>query len=223
MIKKFFILAAFTMLAASAFAQSDSRYYDDYGDSSAQYCNYPLPRYVRKTSKFNHYFIGGGILGGGFSSNGWAFGINPTIGYSINRYVDVGIMLNAVYYYQNYDYYTDMGGKQHTWNLGAAPFARIFPIPYVFLDVSFEDNYVTTKYLPYGGGGYSDHWNVPSLIGAIGYYTRVYGQSFFFASIGMDFLTNVNSPYREQYYNRNGGVSSRALPIIRVGYGVNLW
>jgi len=216
MIKKFLIITALTILATSAFAQDDSTYTYDYGDGNNY--NYTTPKYVRRANKLNRYFVGGGIIAGWYSGGG-AWGINPTVGYSINRYVDVGIMLNAVYNYQTYD----NSDKQHTWNLGAAPFARVFPIPYVFFDVSFEDNYVTTKYLPYGGSSYSDHWNVPSLIGSIGYYTRVYGQSFFFISIGMDFLTNVNSPYRQQYYNANGTISSKALPIIRTGFGINVW
>jgi hypothetical protein len=210
MIKKIFMVTTLVILAASAFAQDDTTGDYNYGNYS-----YTQPRYRKRSDNIKHFFVGGNLIAG-FYSGGGAFGINPGIGYSFNQYVDAGLMLNAVYSYQSY-----YDSKQHTWNLGAAPFVRVFPIPYIFLGASFEDNYVTTKYI--SGTTYNQSWNVPSLIGSIGYYTRVYGQSFFFFSIGMDFLTNVNSPYREPYYNSDGTVSSRALPIIRAGFGINLW
>ncbi|HEY0298770.1 MAG TPA: hypothetical protein VGB84_06080 [Arachidicoccus sp.] len=213
MIKKIFTVAFFLVLAASAFAQDTT----DVNDDVPEIGNV-RPQYGSKPFQPKHYFVGGNLVAG-FGDGGGAFGINPSIGYSINQYVDVGVALNAVYNYQKY--YND--DKQHTWNIGVAPFARVYPIPFLFFEASFEDNYVHSKYLPSGETPYSNHWNVPSLIGSVGYATRVYGQSYFFVSIGMDFLDNINSPYREQYYDENNVLRSKIQPIIRTGFGVNLW
>ncbi|ANI89464.1 hypothetical protein A9P82_09260 [Arachidicoccus ginsenosidimutans] len=212
MIKKLFILVFSVTLAASVFAQDTTDINDDIPEVSNVHYQ------PSRANKFHHYFVGGNLVAG-FGDGGGAFGINPSIGYSVNQYVDVGIALNAVYNYQKY--YND--DKQHTWNIGAAPFARIYPVPFLFFEASFEDNYVHSKYIPYGEQSYSDHWNVPSIIGSIGYAQRVYGQSYFFFSVGMDFLNNKNSPYREQYYDENNVLRSKVQPIVRTGFGVNLW
>ncbi|MDE1191888.1 MAG: hypothetical protein PW786_07100 [Arachidicoccus sp.] len=212
MLKKFIIVYALLTCSISVFAQ-DTTSYDDLPEVSHIRSDNRNGNY-----KTNHYFVGGNLVAG-FGDGGGAFGINPSIGYSINQYVDVGLALNAVYNYQKfYD-----NSKQHTWNLGVAPFARFYPVPFLFLETSFEDNYVHSKFFPVDENEYSRHWNVPSLIGSIGYAQRVYGQSYFFMSIGMDFLTNVNSPYREQYYDGNNVLRSKTQPIIRTGFGVNLW
>lgn len=168
---------------------------------------------------FKHYFIGGNFLAG-FGDGGGAFGINPTIGYSINKYIDVGIGLNAVYNYQKY--YNNE--KLRTWNLGLAPYARIYPIDFLFFEASFEENLVSSRHINSDGTKDArNNYTVPSLIGAVGYATRVYGQTTFFFSVGMDFLNNINSPYRNQYYDENGTLRSQILPIIRTGFNINLW
>lgn len=210
--KKVFFFLLLVTLEASAFAQdeTDTSGVPEIGGLQHNEGYQPY--------KLRHYFIGGNFVAG-FGDGGGAFGINPSIGYSINQYVDVGIALNTVYNYQKY--YT--GEKQHTWNIGAAPFARFYPIPFLFFDASFEYNYVSSRYFYTDGTSDRRHWNVPSLIGSVGYAQRVYGQSYFFISVGMDFLTNINSPYREQYYDSDGVLRSKVQPVIRTGFGINLW
>lgn len=192
------------------------QYQDRHTGDEVQHENQPKPR----TGKFRHYFVGGNFIAS-FGDGGGAFGINPSIGYSINQYVDVGIGLNAVYNY-NKDYYN--GGKWRTWNLGIAPFARIYPIDFLFFEASFEENLVTTRYVDKEGNK-SDRQNytAPSLIGSIGYTNRIFGQSSFFISVGMDFLNNENSPYREHYYDQYGNRKTKPTAIIRTGFNINLW
>lgn len=174
----------------------------------------------QRQQKFRHYFIGGNFLAS-FGDGGGAFGINPSIGYSLNQYVDVGIGFNAVYNY-NKDYY--YGGKWRTWNLGVAPFARVYPVDFLFFEGSFEENFISSRYIDKEGVK-SDRQSAsaPSLIGSIGYVQRIYGQSSFFFSVGMDFLNNKNSPYRENYYDQGGNLRSRPTAIIRTGFNINLW
>lgn len=212
MIKKVFILICSATFTVSAFAQ-DATDSSDVPEIESLQQNRGYGQY-----KLKRYFVGGTFIAG-FGDGGGAFGVNPSMGYSVSRYVDVGVALNAVYNYQKY--YT--GEKQHTWNLGVAPFARFYPIPFLFFDASFEYNYVNSRYFYSDGTSDRQHWNVPSLIGSVGYAQRVYGQSYFFISVGMDFLTNINSPYREQYYDSNGVLRSKAQPVIRTGFGINLW
>ena len=171
-------------------------------------------------NKFRHYFVGGNFIAS-FGDGGGAFGLNPSVGYSVNQYVDVGIGFNGVYNY-NKDYYN--GGKWRTWNLGVAPYIRLYPVDFLFFEGSFEENLVSARYIS-SEGLKTDPQNAspPSLIGAIGYTQRIYGQSSFFFSVGMDFLNNKNSPYRENYYDADGTVRSRPTAIIRTGFNINLW
>lgn len=170
--------------------------------------------------RLHHYFVGGNLIAS-FGDGGGAFGLNPSIGYSVNQYVDVGVGINAVYNY-NKDYY--YGGKWRTWNLGIAPFARIYPVDFLFFEASFEENLVSMRYINSDGvKGDRQNYTAPSLIGAIGYANRIFGRSNFFFSVGMDFLNNKNSPYRENYYDDQGTLRTRPTAIIRTGFNFNLW
>lgn len=193
---------------------------DQPADSSIYTYRQSQVRRPARPDKLKHYFVGGNFIAS-FGDGGGAFGLNPSIGYSINPYVDVGLGINAVYNY-NKDYY--YGGKWRTWNLGVAPFARVYPIDFLFFEASFEENLVSTRYID-GNGQKQDrqNYNAPSLIGAIGYSNRVFGRSNFFFSVGMDFLNNKNSPYRENYYDNQGVLRSRPTAIIRTGFNFNLW
>lgn len=201
--------------------QSDARHDNGYQYQGADDNNNPGPGQPGASAgKFRHYFVGGNFIAS-FGDGGGALGINPSVGYSINQYVDVGIGLNAVYNYSK-DYYN--GGKWRTWNLGIAPFARVYPIDFLFFEASFEENLVSTRYVDKAGNK-SDRQNdnAPSLIGAIGYTNRIFGRSSFFISVGMDFLNNENSPYRDHYYDQYGHLKTKASAIIRTGFNINLW
>ena len=214
-------LAVFiAMLGTSGKLQA--QYAHDNGYSTTEQQDYPdtQGQYPGSNPKMRPYFLGGNFIAS-FGDGGGAFGINPSIGYSISQYVDVGVGFNAVYNYSK-NYYS--GGKIRSWNLGVAPFVRLYPIDFLFFEGSFEENMISARYID-GNGVKSDRQNssAPSLIGAIGYTNRIYGRSSFFVSVGMDFLNNKNSPYRDNYYDERGTLRSRPTAIIRTGFNINLW
>ena len=216
---KYMLLMAFSLLATAGFAQYQND--NGYSDSAGSFATQIAPAYRQQQQpKLRHYFVGGNFIAS-FGDGGGAFGINPSIGYSLSPYVDVGLGFNAVYNYSK-DYYN--GGKWRTWNLGVAPFARVYPLDFLFFEGSFEENLVTARYIsPDGIKSDRQNASAPSLIGAIGYTNRIFGQSSFFFSVGMDFLNNKNSPYRESYYDEGGILRSRPTAIIRTGFNINLW
>lgn len=214
-----FLMAALALIGLSV-NYTYAQYQNDNGYDNRNDYEVQSPARGQRQQKFRHYFVGGNFLAS-FGDGGGAFGLNPSIGYSLNQYVDVGVGLNAVYNY-NKDYY--YGGKWRTWNLGIAPFARVYPVDFLFFEASFEENFISSRYIDKEGVK-SDRQNAsaPSLIGSIGYVQRIYGQSSFFFSVGMDFLNNKNSPYRENYYDGGGTLRSRPTAIIRTGFNINLW
>ena len=213
------LVIALGLLVNAGFAQyqNDNGYNNQ--DEMEQEQEQSQPK-VQNQAKLRHYFVGGNFIAS-FGDGGGAFGINPSIGYSLSPYVDVGLGFNGVYNYSK-DYY--YGGKWRTWNLGVAPFVRLYPVDFLFFEGSFEENLVSSRYVSETGEK-SDRQNAsaPSLIGAIGYTNRIFGQSSFFISVGMDFLNNKNSPYRESYYDDAGTLRSRPTAIIRTGFNINLW
>jgi len=216
---KLILLLSFGFLTTASFAQYQND--NGYSDSADDYAIQPTTQYgQQKPPKLRHYFVGGNFIAS-FGDGGGAFGINPSIGYSLSPFVDVGLGFNAVYNYSK-DYYN--GGKWRTWNLGVAPFARVYPVDFLFFEGSFEENLVSSRYIsPDGVKSDRQNASAPSLIGAIGYTNRIFGQSSFFFSVGMDFLNNKNSPYRESYYDEGGTLRSRPTAIIRTGFNINIW
>ncbi len=155
--------------------------------------------------KSNHLFIGSG-LNLGFS-NGFIIGLNPEIGYSLNRFLDAGIATNLTYITQR-SQVSNTSGRYLA--IGAGPFLRIWPVPMIFLGSQYEYNAITYKEVTGGTTVYTEKRNAGSLLVGIGYGNRVVGQSQFYTSIMIDALNNENSPYRDQF--------GRVLPVFRTGF-----
>lgn len=155
--------------------------------------------------KKDHLFIGTG-LNLGFS-NGFIIGLNPEIGYSINKIIDAGIATNITYVTQR----SQVANNSIRYlAIGAGPFVRIWPIRSIFIGGQYEYNKITVSQKI--GGTVTDKTKATAssiLVGA-GYGTRMIGQSQFYTSIMIDALSNVNSPYRDQY--------GRVLPVFRTGF-----
>lgn len=171
----------------------------------------PLPYGERK------YFAGGGI-NLGFGSGGSNFGISPIVGYSPNKYWDLGVGLGYNYSSVSSGYsYTGLKESNSTFGLG--PFVRFYPIDFLFVQGQFEQNWTTLKY---GGNKYK--YDVSSLLGSIGYANRMSDVGTYFFSIGMDFLNDIHSPYRDyDYTDGNGKVHTNPVPIIRAGVSFYVW
>src|SRR5580698_11112007 len=111
MAKKVVIALCFWVIALSGLGQDHMPYrantYSDEGDATG----------FRK----ENLFIGGG-LDLGFGSYNFNVGINPEIGYSLNRWLDVGAVVNFQYNSVSADptlYYNDnVGEKQFVYGGG---------------------------------------------------------------------------------------------------------
>jgi hypothetical protein len=163
--------------------------------------------------KKENLFVGGG-LSLGFSGYDFNVGVTPEIGYSLNKYLDAGVVVNINYYSERADpqlYYND-NTRYRSFNYGAGVFARFWPVRFLFLQVQPEYNIIeyNTKYIPTGETATAQTQAASFLLG-VGYGQRFIGQSSYFLSISFDALNNPGSPYRDPY-------SGVALPVIKAGF-----
>jgi len=155
----------------------------------------------------------GGSLGLGFGSYNFNVGVNPEIGFSLNRWLDVGAVVNFNYNSiradPNFIYNANVSSKQFTY--GGGLFGRAYVLPFLFLTAQPEFNWtsVTEKDMT-GGGTYKYNANAPSLLLGIGYGRRVVGESGFYIALMFDAISNVNSPYNDVY--------GHPLPVLRAGF-----
>lgn len=177
-----------------------------------------IDRYQNKANQkpISRLFFGGGLAVGG-GSGGAAVGVNPLVGYSPSKYWDLGLALNFNYNSVSKDYSWDNVSQKLT-TYGVGPFVRFNPVSFLFVQGQFEENWGTFKY-----GSDKTTFNAASLIGSVGYISRFSNAGSYFFSIGMDFLKNQYSPYRDVDYDQNGKVSSNTpIPIIRGGVFIYL-
>jgi hypothetical protein len=159
-------------------------------------------------------FAGGG-LGLGFGSYNFNIGLNPEIGYSLNRWLDVGAVVNFSYnsvsaggYYDPY-----LSSKQFVY--GGGVFGRAYVLPFLFLTAQPEFNWNSTQEKEESSGSrFNYSANAPSLLLGIGYGRRIVGESGFYIALMFDAISNVNSPYNDVY--------GHPLPIIRAGFDIYL-
>ena len=193
------VLSVFVLIIVQALYAQD-RYDDDYGEN--------------KGFKKENIFLGGAISLG-FGSGSFAVGANPEIGYSVAKWLDAGLVFNINYYSQTYYDYFGYGQdlKSSSFNYGGGVFTRVYPLPFLFVQLQPEYNWISYS------NKYSDlidksTVSAGSLIGAIGYGQRIVGQGSYFFMIGIDLLNDKFSPYLDGYGN--------PYPIIRGGFDVYL-
>jgi hypothetical protein len=159
-------------------------------------------------------FVGGG-LGLGFGGHEFNVGINPEIGYSLNRFFDVGVVGNFNYNSVSPDdqYIYNDNERVHQFTYGGGLFARVWVLPFLFLTAQPEYNWLSEKdtYLD-DNSSYKFNANAPSVLLGAGYGRRLVGQSTFYIAIMFDAVNNKNSPYN----NINGN----PLPVIRAGFDI---
>jgi hypothetical protein len=157
----------------------------------------------------------GGSLGLGFANDQFSVGVNPEIGYSLNKWLDAGVVLNFNYNSITADpqgfYNPDLGEKEFIY--GGGLFARAWVLPFLFLTAQPEFNWTNDKLTPGGSPvSYTANVNAPSLLLGIGYGRRFVGQSTFYIALMFDALDNKNSPYNDY--------QGHPLPVIRAGFDV---
>jgi len=165
--------------------------------------------------RMNHLFLGGSLQLG-LGSYNFDVGVNPEIGYSLNRWLDVGAVINFTYSSVKADptgyYNPDVSSKQFVY--GGGVFGRAYVLPFLFLTAQPEFNW-TSITETYEGTGASTapkstySVNAPSLLLGLGYGRRVVGENGFFIELMFDAISNSNSPYNDAF--------GHPLPVLRAG------
>ena len=167
--------------------------------------------------KKENLFTGGGVTAS-FYSGGTVLGISPVFGYSINRFIDVGAVINFTY--TGIREYT--GDKYRQYVYGPGVLAKIYPVNFLFVQGTFEHNFIAETYKP-AFGGPTEKYKVEAnsfLIGG-GYCSgrEGTGSLFYYLSVMVDIIKDHNSPYVELLQDG----SYRALPVIKAGLQVPLF
>jgi hypothetical protein len=155
--------------------------------------------------KKEQLFLGTGINLGFF--NGFIIGLNPEVGYSLNRFIDVGVATNVNYITQN-EYNAPITYRQFV--VGGGPFVRIWPVNMIFLGGQFEYNNITYSVKNNGAISGKEKRDAPSILVGGGYGNRMIGQSQFYTSIMVDVLRDSNSPYIDNF--------GRLQPVFRTTF-----
>jgi hypothetical protein len=204
MIQKSIVLAAcLSMTAVAGFAQDRMparvNTYTDQGSGTG----------FRK----ENFFVGGS-LGLGFAADQFGVGVNPEAGWALNKWLDAGVVVNFNYNSVSPDpsgvYNPDLSEKEFVY--GGGLFARVYPVPFLFVTAQPEFNWThdTQKYEANGGPAFVTNVNAPSLLLGIGYGHRTVGEGTYYFAIMFDVLGNSNSPYNDGY--------GHPLPVIRAGF-----
>jgi hypothetical protein len=168
--------------------------------------------------KKENIFVGGGIglgsssiFGGGFGGNSFFWSISPQFGYSLTKWLDLGMDIG---YSSNAGSNGNISFSLKSFTVG--PFARIFPIPQLYLIAQPEFVSITASQ-----SGLQDFTGRANcfLIGAG--YTSSLGSdgNYFFTSILFDVANDVNSPYR---LPDGAGGQGIKVPVIRSGIVIHL-
>jgi hypothetical protein len=155
----------------------------------------------------------GGSLGLGFGSYNFDVGVNPEIGVTLNRWLDVGAVVNFNYSSvradPNFIYNPDVSSKQFTY--GGGVFGRAYVLPFLFLTAQPEFNWTSiTEKDETSGASATFNANAPSLLLGVGYGRRVVGENGFYIALMFDAISNKNSPYNDVY--------GHPLPVLRAGF-----
>jgi len=160
----------------------------------------------------------GGSLALGLGSYQFNVGVSPEIGYSLNSWLDAGVVVNFNYNSIRADPYYDDNIRYRTFNYGGGVFGRAYPLPFLFIAAQPEYNWISQnqKDMNPGAGGASATFNTsaPSLLLGAGYGQRVIGEGSFYISLMFDVLGDKNSPYND--------FNGHPLPVIKAGFNIYL-
>ena len=183
----------------------------------------------KKGFKMENLFTGGGIQLS-FSGSTFIAGASPVLGYSINKWLDAGVVVNFTYYSNRHiTYYSPGTGLYYSSDdklrqtlFGPGAFVKVYPVKFLFLQAQGEINFISQKII------YADNfptektkYNVPSLLVGAGYCNgrQGVGDLFYYISLLVDVAKDKNSPYVEQISNGKVNI----LPIIRAGLQIPLF
>ena len=202
------------LLFTAAFNASAQRYYRE-GERERQRDAETEDQTYGDGFKKEHLFIGGNV-GLGYDSYSFNAGISPEIGYSIASWLDLGALVNLNYTSERADPYYNYNNnvRLRSFNYGVGAFARVYPLPFLFLQVSPEYNWVHYSYKyfdpPVETG--SANTNAASMLVGIGYGQRIVGRSNMHIALMVDLLNSAQSPYRDG----NGSL----IPVLKAGFDI---
>ena len=206
MIKKVFFAVGSLLIALQGFGQQHMpdrpNTYNDQGPPSG-------------FAKQNLFL--GGSLSVGFSGYDFNIGSSPEIGYSLNEWLDAGLLVNLNYSSEradpNFVYNPDI--RSRSFNYGAGAFARVFPLPFLFFQAQPEYNWINYNFKDMVSGiTTTANTQAASMLLGIGYGQRVIGHANFYVALLFDVLSNPQSPYRD--------FNGAAIPVIRAGFDIYL-
>jgi hypothetical protein len=159
----------------------------------------------------------GGSLNLGYSGYDFNVGGAPEIGYSLNRWIDAGVLVNLNYSSERADpgFYYNANIRQRDFTYGTGVFARFYPIRFLFLQVEPEYNWTKYSFKDMSSGETGSlQQQAASLLLGIGYGQRIVGRSNFYIALMFDALQNEGSPYLD--FNRT------PIPVIKAGFDIYL-
>lgn len=167
----------------------------------------------------------GGSLTASFYSGGTVLGINPFFGYKLADFADAGIAVNYTYSGSRDLYILNDKLRQHVY--GGGVFTRLYPAKFLFLQGQFEHNFMSQRYTQATGSPVQSFKQEANslLVGAGLAQGRERGSTnFFYISLLVDVLGNVNSPYVDPVYNDQGQlVRVDKVPVFRAGINIGLF
>jgi hypothetical protein len=178
-----------------------------------------------KGFKKENLFTGGSVTAS-FFSGGTVLGANPVFGYKLTNWSDAGVALN--YNYSGQRDWQQLNDKVRQHIYGAGLFARVYPVKFIFLQGQVEHNFIKLRYTPASSSPVETYNREANsfLVGAGLAQGRQRGStSFFYISLLVDVIGNINSPYVDPVYDTNTGQLLRVdkVPIIRAGINVGLF
>ncbi|MEP7279141.1 MAG: autotransporter outer membrane beta-barrel domain-containing protein [Bacteroidota bacterium] len=210
MIKKIILAMAILAMGYGAVAQ---RYYRE-GERERRDVREGDDQTYGDGFKREHLFIGGNI-GLGYDSYSFNAGLSPEIGYSVASWLDLGALVNLNYTSIRADYYYNNNIRQRSFNYGVGAFARIYPLPFLFLQAGPEYNWVHYTLTDFNSTPHSSesfNTNAASMLVGIGYGQRLVGRSSMHIALMIDLLNSAQSPYRDG----NGEL----IPVIKAGFDI---
>lgn len=157
----------------------------------------------------------GGSVQAGFANGFTLLGASPVIGYSVNRFIDAGLVFNYTYSSQRQN---NQGEKIRQSIVGGGVFTRLFPVRFLFLQGQVEQNFITQKIIVPGFENQKLTANATSYLVGAGYTTgRIPGNlsMYGYLSVLVDLGNDLASPYID--------ADGSKLPIIRAGVNIPLF
>ena len=177
--------------------------------------------------KKENLFTGGSVTLA-FYNRQTILGANPILGYKIADWVDAGIGVNYVYSSQRT--VVDYGDKVRQHVYGGGPFVRLYPIPQFFIQSQLEQNWSSVTYHAPDDGvpPIRSKVDATSLLlgGGIASGREKGAVTFFYFSVMVDVLKDINSPYVNVEYPDNDITRQPRItmtPIIRGGMNIGLF